>query len=187
MRKTVTQRLIQDHHNIERVLMLMRMQLDFLREADGKGLTLLTNAANYLIHYPGLLHHPLEELMFERVVANEASVECILAQLRREHAALAADAGELVARIGLQQMRGGEGREELRSTGSKYVLSYDRHMRYEEKEVFPLAGDFLSAKQWEEIGAKLVYNKDPLFSPESLALYDNLFDALMGEAARLDG
>ena len=187
MRKTVTQRLIQDHHNIERVLMLMRMQLDFLREADGKGLALLTNAANYLIHYPGLLHHPLEELMFERVVANEASTQGVLAQLRREHAALAADACDLVARIGLQQMGGGDGREALRSAGCEYVLSYDRHMRYEEREVFPLAGDFLSAQQWDEIGAKLVYNHDPLFSPESLALYDNLFDALMGEAARFNG
>lgn len=60
-------------------------------------------------------------------------------------------------------------------------------MRFEEKEVFPLAVDILKAEQWNEIEVKFVSGEDPLFSHKSRALYDNLYDALMGEGGKLQG
>jgi len=188
MRNAVTDRLSRDHRNIERVLTLMRVQLDFLHSSSSAGLMLLVNAANYLLHYPGLLHHPLEELMFEQVVERDPSAADVLSRLRTEHASLTTKAADLVACVGLEQMHAGDGQDGLCRIGNELILANGDHMQYEEREVFPLAVDTLSRKQWDDIGARLVSRDDPLFSRRSLALYDNLYDALMaGQAPGSDG
>ena len=150
---------------------------------------LLGNATNYLIRYPGLQHDPLEELIFERVALKEPSVEikALQARLVKDHASLAAKASDLLASIGLQQLQPAEGMHELRQAGSEFIMAYDAHFRFEERDIFPVAEDYLHAGHWAEISAKLALSEDPLFNPRSLALYGNLYDALMSASTKLDG
>lgn len=182
MHSYISERLVQDHRNIIRVLTLMKLQCDFLRVDDQDALTLLSNAANYLIHFPGLLHHPLEELVFEEVVERDPAAAALLKQLKDEHMALAADAANLVARVGLLQLKAADGRDELCQVSGEFIVAYDRHIHFEEKEILPLAEQKLSAQKWKEIGAKLSSNEDPLFGRKSLEIYDSLYDALMTNA-----
>ena len=187
MHRFVTQRLTQDHANISRVLSLMSIQLRFLSADEASGLILLSTAANYLIHFPGLLHHPLEELMFDAVVVGSPSAACLYTRIKQEHGELAASATDLMARIGLQQLAHEPQLSELRQTGAQYILAYGDHIRFEEREIFPMALDVLKAEQWQGIRDKLVLDGDPLFSRESRTLYDNLYDALMHQGEHIAG
>lgn len=179
MHRLITDRLLLDHRNIGNVLTLMRMQLDILRPQDAKGFALLSNATNYLIHYPGVLHHPLEEVMFDRVADQEPGAGSVQRRLREEHSHLTTSATGLVARIGLQQLSAEPNITELRDTGIAYILAYGDHISFEEREVLPLALDTLSAQQWFDIRSKMAWEDDPLFNRDTLSLYDNLYDALM--------
>lgn len=187
MHRFVTQRLIQDHANIGRVLALMSIQLRFLDADETSGLALLSAAANYLIHYPGLLHHPLEELMFDAVAAGSPSAAGLHTRLKQEHAQLTTSATDLVARIGLQQLSREPQVSGLQRTGAEYILAYDDHIRFEEQEIFPMALDVLKAEQWQGIRDTLVLDGDPLFGRESRTLYDNLYDVLMHQGEHIAG
>lgn len=187
MHRIVTQRLIQDHANIGRVLSLMSIQLRFLDANETNGLTLLSTAVNYLIHFPGVLHHPLEELMFDEVATGSATATDLNARLKQEHAQLTVSAMDFMARIGLQQLSHSDHIAELQQDGAKYILAYDDHIQFEERDIFPMALDVLKPEKWQGIQDKLAMEGDPLFGRESRTLYDNLYDALMDQSHRVAG
>lgn len=183
MHRSITDRLLQDHQHIGSVLTLMRVQLDILGPKDSAGLTLLSNATNYLIHYPGLLHHPLEESLFASMGDKSTAVTSrIHGRLQQEHGELATSASDLVARIGLHQLGAEPEFAGLRDSGVAYILDYADHIRFEEEEVIPLALKTLSAQQWLDIRTTTDWHTDPLFNRRTLSLYDNLYDALMNGA-----
>lgn len=186
MQRFVIDRLTDDHGNIGRVLSLMSVQLGFLSKGNTKGLALLGTATNYLTHFPGILHHPLEELMFDSVQRSAPAMADTHGRLVREHVALANAAVEFSAGICLQQLTEDTDVPRLQQQGGEYILAYADHIRFEEDEVLPQALEVLSQQQLADIHTRFVFKRDPLFNRERLSLYENLYDALMGEAANLD-
>lgn len=187
MHRFVTERLTKDHDNIGRVLSLMRVQLDFLTVENIEGLSLLSTATSYLVNFPGVLHHPLEEVMFDALLVSEPSTSEMRGRLVREHGELAIAAADLTARIGLQQLDQDSVLSDLQHLGAGYIMAYGDHIRFEEEVVLPKALEVLSEQQWKDIRAKFVQNEDPLFNRQRLSLYDNLYDAMMGDAGQLRG
>lgn len=55
---------------MERALTLVRFQLDSMREGgeDTPNLKPLGNALVYMRDYPGVNHHPVEEMIFDRLL-----------------------------------------------------------------------------------------------------------------------
>ncbi|HSN18732.1 MAG TPA: hemerythrin domain-containing protein [Gammaproteobacteria bacterium] len=186
MQDFVVDRLTQDHGNIGRVLSLMSLQLGFLNKENTTGLALLGTAVNYLSYFPGILHHPLEELMFDSVRRSAPVMGETYGRLVREHAELASAAVGLSASIGLQQLGHDADLARLQLQGEEYVMAYANHLQFEEAEVLPQALEVLNKRQWTDIQTRFVFKRDPLFNRERLSLYENLYDALMGESANLD-
>lgn len=186
MQRFIIDRLTADHGNIGRVLSLMSVQLGFLSKGNTKGLALLGTATHYLTHFPGILHHPLEELMFDSVQKSAPAMADTHGRLVREHVTLANAAVEFSAGICLQQLTEDTDVPRLQQQGGEYILAYADHIRFEEDEVLPQALEVLSQQQLADIHTRFVFKRDPLFNRERLSLYENLYDALMGEAANLD-
>lgn len=185
MHHRILDQLDQDHHNISRVLALLRLQSDFLGPRDEQGLTLLRNAVNYLYQYPGLLHHPLEELIFDRVVAAEPSMADLAAKIKEEHVTGRRLEEELLACFIRLRQAGGDLRPELQALISRYLAYYREHMQAESAELLPLAGDLLQDRQWQEIEDKSPLSDDPIFYAQNLVRFENLYDALMNAGAAL--
>lgn len=184
----VTAYLAQDHDNFSRVLALMRLQLDSLHEADGDGLSLLLSATQYLLRFPGRVHHPLEESLFRSLATTDPNAAEVLRQLRAEHAQLNEMGDDLTARIRLQQTRRGADLNGVKQSCTRFLRTYANHIRFEKQTVIPEARNLLSPTQREAIGSRFDTDSDPLFKPQVLALHDNLYDALMnGHAWRADG
>jgi hemerythrin-like domain-containing protein len=184
MRDNIARQLQQDHRNISRVLSLMRMQLDFLQVNDGPGLTLLSNVMNYMRQFPGLMHHPLEELIFDRMPEADGALPEVVTRLRDEHRRFPLMETDFLICISRQLATKDDMRGPLRELGHTYLDSYAEHVQVEEREWLPLALDMLTAAQWDQVYNAGLLGEDPIFGPQSQARFDNLYDALMQAGAK---
>lgn len=72
---------------MERVLTLIRFQLDsFTGLADIQGLALLHTAFGYMRGFPGLAHHPAEEILLARLPGHRADSAAACEKLTQQHA-----------------------------------------------------------------------------------------------------
>ena len=60
-----------DHRNMTRLLDLLRRELDAYRAGQALDVDLLGSIMEYSLHYPDLCHHPLENLIYEKLVQRD--------------------------------------------------------------------------------------------------------------------
>jgi len=185
MRDHIIQRLQQDHRNILRILSLMRMQIDFMSVHDGHALALISNAMHYMQQYPGLMHHPLEELIFDRVESEDDALVRVVTRLRSEHKEFPLMEADILVCISEQLGTDVDMRPRLRELGNAYLDAQGQHLQTEDVDFFPLAQDILSLAQWNQVYQMAASREDPIFGPQALARFDNLYDALMAAGLKL--
>ena len=59
-------------------------------------------------------------------------------------------------------------------------------MDKEEREVLPLAREYLTAEDWAEIDAEFFDNKDPLFGEEPEQQFQKLFSTILKLAPQIE-
>lgn len=71
---------------MERVLTLIRLKLDTLHQVtDEAGFQLLGNAITYMQNYPGVNHHPTEDLMIAKLVGHSSESRSFCTQISEQH------------------------------------------------------------------------------------------------------
>jgi hemerythrin-like domain-containing protein len=179
--------LTETHRNMERVLMLMRFQLDSLKAYNhAAAYILLGNAVGYMHRYPSLVHHPIEELISAKLVRYAPETSTLCSRINDQHRRFAATEIALLGDVRAAHTRDGEGWRNIKDTGIAYCLEHANHIRMEESELFPLATRWLKGADWHEIGGKFKSVMDPLFDSSELSRYDSLYDYLMAEGKRFD-
>lgn len=167
---------------MEHVLSLIRLHLDMLGpQPDADQLQFLRNAIAYMHLYPGLIHHPAEELMFERLVRRAPHTEALCGRLEEQHAMFKIMESSMLEKLFEAQVQHIDELACIREVGAAYCLTHAEHIETEESEAFPEAMNWLSSEDWGEIGEKSLFHIDPLNTPQVLANYDNLYDYLMEE------
>ena len=103
---------------------------------------------DYTLNYPDLCHHPVENLIYERMVARDPQAKSTVGDLLKEHAHL----GELTRKLAaaLQNIaRDSEiPRAWFESIVEDYLSSNERHIAGEEKIFFPQAALALRPEDW---------------------------------------
>lgn len=187
MQHEIARDLIDAHRNMERVLTLIQLQVDSLKAgADPEGFKLLSNAIGYMRNYPGVIHHPTEELIFSRLVANAPETRILCIKLHDQHEAFREQETLLLRRIRHAQSGDLEAWRDIRRIGTSYCAEHANHIRAEEVDMFPQAIKWLNAYDWDQIGegARLII--DPTLERNDLKQYDNLYDYLMNAGRNLD-
>lgn len=180
MYKHIAQELTDAHRNMERVLTLIRLQVDTLREGqDAEAYQLLTNAVGYMRNYPGVIHHPVEDLIFGRLVVHAPQTRTVCARLHEQHKSFRRREATLLRRILSAQQGDAEACQQVKKLGTSYCNEHANHIRSEEVEVFPQAARYLSLDEWEEIGDQSRALIDPILERNDLKQFDNLYDYLM--------
>ena len=162
-------RLCREHRNIGAVLDMLERMLDGLESAGDVH-------ADVMIHFPDHTHHPMEDLMFERMRARGLApqTEQTIEKLLREHASLARK-GEAFHLALLRCEDGARSdRPALVAMGRDYVEFLRFHARLEERTVFVEAESLLGDADWTEIEQAFEDRTDPVFGP----LVDSEFRAL---------
>jgi hemerythrin-like domain-containing protein len=174
--------LSRDHRNMERLLVVIERQMDSHRAGGALDIDLLQSILDYILNYPDLVHHPKEDLIFERLRQVDPEGAALVADVLGEHPALC-QATECFASTLNNVAKDAEvPRQWFEAIARGYIDKTRAHMLQEEKVFFPRALARLKDEDWRAIDAAGAgaAPADPLFGPtvegKYLALHERILE-----------
>jgi hemerythrin-like domain-containing protein len=143
-------------------------------------LYLLRDVVAYLHDYPDHVHHPTEELLFERLMRRKPALQETVARLRRDHEFLAKETERLLAQLDELIARPGAARAREALAACRALAERQRaHLKLENHEAFPAAIAALSRGDWKRIEARFLSAEDPLFGKAVSRRHRRLYEYLL--------
>ncbi len=171
-------RLEDEHRNFGRLLELLEGELTRLEQGDDADFRIISDIMRYVGVYPDMVHHPIEDLVFKRLMDLGSPQAGPASELLAEHDRLR-HLGHTFRDL-VQGILGGAitPLDRVRSIGREYADLCRAHGRREEEEVFPHAREALTAEDWERIRADLSSYTDPLFGDLVDQSYRHLYEMI---------
>lgn len=180
----ITQALTAAHRNMERVLTLIHLKLDTLHETQQESkFQLLTNAISYMQNYPGVSHHPTEDIIVAKLAERAPEHRGFCTQLSDQHQRFSRWEIIMLHKLRGAQAGDAEACREVQAIGKSYCTEHASHIHTEEKELFPRALQFLNAADWDTVADHSRAALDPVFARKELRRFDTLHDYLMAGPA----
>ena len=153
----------QEHRNIERLLLVLERELAIFARGGRPDYEVIHAVIAYFQVYPDAYHHPLEDMVFEKLKARDFAVAAKIGDLAADHRRGA----ERLRRVAQAVESVLAGRELLRQTVNNIICDFieheRRHIAMEERDFFPAAVNALQPRDWAEIASRLTNQRDPLF------------------------
>ncbi len=170
--------LTRDHRNMRVLLDIIEEEMNAYRDGRVPDFDVLRMIAEYILDYPDIVHHPREDLVFERLVMRDPGAEAVIGHLAREHREL----GELTYRFAAAMNNASLDVELPRAwldlLAKQYLLANRMHMETEEKHFLPRALAVLTDQDWAEIEETAAHVEDPVFGKQvadaNLYLYERI-------------
>ena len=178
----IMQQLKRDHGNISRLLRTLEEQMNVVHNEENADFELMHDIMVYMIHYPDHTHHPMEDLMFERLVAHDSDAGAIVARLEREHGALAEKGGRFLEMLRHVVDGALVERDTLEDTGRDYIAFLRSHMEIEDTDAFPRAERALTDADWKAVETGMEARTDPVFGPVVANEFRSLYDYIQRES-----
>lgn len=171
-------RLSEDHRNFSKVLKVLIWQIELMKTDGEPDYILLKDCLEYFADYSNVIHHPGEDIVFERLIEMDESIRPIIETLSRDHSLLTLVTRDLVEQLGAIDTNAIIDKEALRARLEEYVLLQQGHMDMEEGQVYPRLRKLISPEMSAEVERHLDSGKDPLFGVDSLARYQSLLQRI---------
>ncbi len=172
-----------EHSNMRSVLALIGRQLDLLEAETGHAPVLLMNGLYYMRKFPGAVHHPKEDAIFERLASVEPSWRGEVDRLREQHHEIY-QLEDWLMETALGTPRPGDPlHTRLIEFGRHYLQLQRQHSEFEEKTLFPQALASLKPVDWAAVSTKFKAVDDPLFGEHPGERFHLLYEHLLREAA----
>jgi len=171
-----------EHENFTKLLDLLENQLALFHEGDSPDYELMLDIMYYMTHYPDVMHHPKEDLVFALMMERDASVASRVGALSNQHASLKSSGEQLVRDLGDIVNGSILPRERVEASARVYLASFRNHMRVEDNEILPLARRLLGDKDWTAIDAEIDHLEDPLFGSRTEERYAALAEQIARES-----
>lgn len=179
----IIQALESAHRMMEHVLTLIRVQVDILHPETGpEQYAFLRRAIGYMHNYPGLIHHPAEELIFDRLTQYAPQARPLCDRLVDEHKMFVRQETAIFGHIANAEQGDGASCKRIMELGADYCMKHVGHISDEESKVLPQAVNWLSPGDWRKIHEQCRFEHDPLGKPAVLAAYESIYDYLMAES-----
>jgi len=147
---------------------------------------LIQDVVRYMHEYSDKVHHPTEDLMFDKLVKRKPNRKKDVARLRRDHRFLEKNTSDLMKLLGAAaESQAPEDIAAVRDAACKYTQRLRQHMQFEEEELFPSATRCLASKDWRDIEAHLDAADDPLFGKTVQRDYRVLYEYFSDRSANL--
>ncbi len=178
----IMEQLKADHGNISHLLAKLDEQMVAVHDEGNADFELMHNIMMYMTHYPDHTHHPMEDLVFQKLTSRDSSADGVVTQLKREHTALA-EKGERFTEMLRHVVDGAMvERKDLENTGRDYISFLRSHMEVEDSDAFPRAEQALSDKDWEDIASNIEARTDPVFGPVVADEFRSLYEYIQRES-----
>lgn len=168
-----------DHSRITKLLDALERQLSSFDEGKPVDFDILDGILYYCLSYPDLHHHPLEDLVFDRLKVRNPEILEGTKDLREEHAALAKHTRRFAAAIRTVQQDIPVERKSIQEVAAEFLSAYRHHIMMEEKFFFPAAQRNLKPEDWNIIAGQLKPMEDPLFERREDARFTALYNDII--------
>jgi branched-chain amino acid transport system ATP-binding protein len=134
----------------------------------------------YIYAFPERFHHPKEDAhLFKRLRERHPDALPLLDRLEADHRKGAEKIRDLEQAL-MRYQQGGEAQfAAFEKAVNEYADFQWKHMSVEETEVLPLARQYLTQEDWQQIDAAFSANSDPLLGFKAAAEYENLFRRIL--------
>lgn len=174
-----------EHSNMRSVLVLVGGQLDALEQGRQADYVLLANALYYMRKFPSQVHHPKEDLIFERLATGDPGYRQEVERIREQHQQIY-ELEEWLVDLALgSPLPHTTERQRLIEFGRHYLQLQREHSMAEEKVLFPRAADVLTKKDWTMVSNLVKEIEDPLFGQHRGERFQSLYDYIMRESAEV--
>jgi len=164
----------EDHRNMAILLNLLEQELDRIRANKAPDYELLTDIMRYMTTYTDAVHHPKEDLIYDRMQAVKPELTGRLEPVDEEHRQIAELGETLRADIGAVVSGAAVKRERVTEDILEYLERLRGHMAWEESELFREADRLISESPGLAIDAEHLRTSDPVFGRYREASYNNL-------------
>ena len=180
MQSKIVELLTHAHRMMEHILTLIRLQADMLHcESEAQELAFLQKAIAYMHNYPGLIHHPAEELIFEHLLQQTSDALQLCTKLIEHHKEFNVLETTLLEYIN-QALHGDKDAFELiKKLSDDYCREHVDHLALEDNELLPQAISALTPDDWRNVAYKSNLAMDPLGNPDIRKHHGNLYDYIM--------
>jgi hemerythrin-like domain-containing protein len=140
-----------DHEQFRTLLAELRGELDVFHRGGRPDYERMSQIVTSLREYGDEVHHPREDVAFQRLALRCPDMELALARLGQEHRVIAQAGERLLAQI--EAILGGAmvPRAELESALATYLVYYGNHIAKEEEDVLGRAVRHLTAEDWAAV------------------------------------
>lgn len=152
-----------EHAYFARLLHLLQLEIDRFHAGERPNYELMRDVVHYLRSYSDAIHHPREDVAFERLAQHRPGMALELSRLRQEHRVVA-DAGTRLLEL-LDQIQGGAilPRGDVEAAAAMFLVYYRHHIGNEERDVLARAAECLTPADWAAVRAATPTIADPLF------------------------
>ena len=175
------QKLTRDHHNLSRLLNVLEKQLDDFNQGQEHDLDLMCELVEYIESYEDQVHHPTEDLVYERLKELTNDKRVAVETLEEQHLILAEMSGKFRHSLDSIMHEGVVLRHEVEAQGRALVKTLRQHMDLEEGEVFALADARLDDADWMAVEEQAPKHNDPVFGDPDPARFRTVFAHLTEE------
>ncbi len=174
------QALHQEHINIARLLDVLRQQLFAIRSEHPVRYRLLKDVLSYLSEVSDQCHHPQEDLIYDYYLKYRCQDDQITTRLHQEHELVVEAGKELAALVDMILMDAVIPLDQLMAKLESFIVLQQRHMDFEESEVFPELRTSLTEDDWRHLEQNWHYRTadDPLFGREVAERYRDLSNSI---------
>jgi hemerythrin-like domain-containing protein len=175
----VLEQLRLDHGRMSQLLRIIEEQLTLYRSGGAPDFDLLGQIIEYTLHFPDLVHHPKEDLVYNRLLQRDPASADEILDLLTDHARLGALTRRFAAALRSVAHDVELPRDLFEGVAREYLGETRRHMELEETEFFPRALLRLESKDWAEIEAAIASPEDPLFGDRLADEYRKLHQRIL--------
>lgn len=168
-----------DHKNMSRLFDLLGRELLKFKEGEPPDYDLVENILEYCLDYPDLIHHPKEDLIFEKLRTRNPAIVDSIGDLKKEHAKLATSTLRFSTAVRNVLEDGQLPRDWFLDMGNDFLTLSRNHMQMEEVLFFPAARKNLKPTDWKELELAVENGEDPVFGEIKRERYSNLFQKIM--------
>jgi len=162
MTATALDMLRADHRNLWQLLNILEAQINEFKEGKSPDYEVIQCILDYCLDYPAEVHHPREDLIYDRLKAKDKTATAEIMDLRADHEDLAARTRGVANAVDLVLQEAAYSREWIGTATRNFLDAYRQHIRREENEIFPLAERNLDDADWQAIEQRFTDAKDPL-------------------------
>jgi hemerythrin-like domain-containing protein len=169
------QRLMRDHQHIAILLKILRNKYNRLVAGELVNFNLIRDILEYMQSYVEHSHHPMEDIIYEYYLTRKPDA-IRWDRLAHEHRQLIDASNSLVADLNLVLNDVVVAKDKLAVKLIDYIESQERHMQFEEDEIFPELMAQMSEEDWNQVEQLSVQKliDDPLFSGDDKQLFNEL-------------